>query len=82
MDRSAGLTYYRGCYRPGSGTAAARRPGQGRRSGHGGPAAGSGQPRGAAAARRGRAVDELEKDRLLDIAAGCGGTLVTYTPAP
>ncbi|MFF4179575.1 HNH endonuclease family protein [Streptomyces sp. NPDC001750] len=28
------------------------------------------------------AVDELEKDRLLDIAAGCGGTPVTYTPAP
>ncbi|MGW2183104.1 HNH endonuclease, partial [Streptomyces sp. NPDC001732] len=28
------------------------------------------------------AVDELEKDRLLDIAASCGGTPVTYTPAP
>ncbi|MFE7044239.1 HNH endonuclease family protein [Streptomyces atratus] len=27
-------------------------------------------------------VDELEKDQLLDIAAGCGGDTVTYTPAP
>ncbi|MFD5890571.1 HNH endonuclease family protein [Streptomyces sp. NPDC060334] len=28
------------------------------------------------------AVDELERDRLLDIAAGCGGTQVQFTPAP
>lgn len=28
------------------------------------------------------AVDELEQDRLLFIAAGCGGESVTYTPAP
>lgn len=27
-------------------------------------------------------VDELERDRLLDIAAGCGGTDVEFTPAP
>ncbi|MEV7729115.1 FAD-dependent oxidoreductase [Streptomyces sp. NPDC087917] len=27
-------------------------------------------------------VDELEKDTLLNIAAGCGGNTVTYTPAP
>ncbi|MFJ2574710.1 HNH endonuclease family protein [Streptomyces halstedii] len=32
--------------------------------------------------RWGLTVDALEKDRLLDIAAGCGGTTVTYTPAP
>lgn len=28
------------------------------------------------------AVDESEQDRLYDIAAGCGGNTVTYTPAP
>ncbi|MFB6478794.1 hypothetical protein ACFCXF_21005 [Streptomyces virginiae] len=32
--------------------------------------------------RRGLAVYELERDRLLDIAAGCGGTDVQFTPAP
>ncbi|MGW7064800.1 HNH endonuclease family protein [Streptomyces sp. NPDC054904] len=32
--------------------------------------------------RWGLAVDELEKDTLLNIAAGCGGNTVTYTPAP
>ncbi|MGN5392585.1 HNH endonuclease family protein [Streptomyces sp. JL7001] len=32
--------------------------------------------------RWGLAVDEAEKDRLLDIAAGCGGTDVEFTPAP
>ncbi|MER5871961.1 HNH endonuclease family protein [Streptomyces sp. NPDC002044] len=32
--------------------------------------------------RWGLAVDELERDRLLDIAAGCGGTDVEFTPAP
>ncbi|MFF3431379.1 HNH endonuclease family protein [Streptomyces sp. NPDC002602] len=32
--------------------------------------------------RWGLAVDELERDRLLDIAAGCGGTEVEFTPAP
>ncbi|MFI8365225.1 HNH endonuclease family protein [Streptomyces sp. NPDC085612] len=32
--------------------------------------------------RWGLAVDEAERDRLLDIAAGCGGTDVEYTPAP
>ncbi|MFE9468834.1 HNH endonuclease family protein [Streptomyces virginiae] len=32
--------------------------------------------------RWGLAVDELEQDRLLDIAAGCGGTDVEFTPAP
>lgn len=32
--------------------------------------------------RWGLAVDELERDRLLDIAAGCGGTDVVFTPAP
>ncbi|MGW6971521.1 HNH endonuclease family protein [Streptomyces sp. NPDC054952] len=32
--------------------------------------------------RWGLAVDELERDRLLDIAAGCGGTEVQFTPAP
>ncbi|WP_371591568.1 HNH endonuclease family protein [Streptomyces sp. NBC_00513] len=32
--------------------------------------------------RWGLAVDELERDRLLDIAAGCGGTEVEVTPAP
>ncbi|WP_434094525.1 HNH endonuclease family protein [Streptomyces albidoflavus] len=31
--------------------------------------------------RWGLTVDDLERDRLLDIAAGCGGTTVTYTPA-
>ncbi|WP_327380646.1 hypothetical protein [Streptomyces sp. NBC_01207] len=28
------------------------------------------------------AVDEAERDRLLDIAAGCGGTDAELTPAP
>ncbi|MEU4359919.1 HNH endonuclease family protein [Streptomyces virginiae] len=32
--------------------------------------------------RWGLAVDEMERDRLLDIAAGCGGTDVEFTPAP
>ncbi|GGS37919.1 hypothetical protein Snoj_28730 [Streptomyces nojiriensis] len=32
--------------------------------------------------RWGLAVDEQERDRLLDIAAGCGGTDVEFTPAP
>ncbi|MET9323677.1 HNH endonuclease family protein [Streptomyces sp. NPDC003038] len=32
--------------------------------------------------RWGLAVDELERDRLWDIAAGCGGTEVEFTPAP
>ncbi|WP_435866737.1 HNH endonuclease family protein [Streptomyces virginiae] len=32
--------------------------------------------------RWGLAVDEAEKDRLLDIAAGCGGTDVEFTPVP
>ncbi|XDV69186.1 HNH endonuclease family protein [Streptomyces sp. R33] len=32
--------------------------------------------------RWGLAVDELERDRLFDIAAGCGGTDVEFTPAP
>lgn len=32
--------------------------------------------------RWGLAVDALEWDRLLDIAAGCGGTDVEVTPAP
>ncbi|MFF9981233.1 HNH endonuclease family protein [Streptomyces erythrochromogenes] len=32
--------------------------------------------------RWGLAVDEMERDRLLDIAAGCGGTSVEFTPAP
>ncbi|WP_349637029.1 hypothetical protein [Streptomyces sp. RerS4] len=32
--------------------------------------------------RCGLAVDEAERDRLLDIAAGCGGTEVESTPAP
>lgn len=32
--------------------------------------------------RWGIAVDELEQDRLLDIAAGCGGTEVEFTAAP
>ncbi|MFB6515425.1 hypothetical protein [Streptomyces virginiae] len=32
--------------------------------------------------RRGLAVDEAERDRLPDIAAGCGGTYVEFTPAP
>ncbi|MGW9369632.1 HNH endonuclease family protein [Streptomyces xanthophaeus] len=32
--------------------------------------------------RWGLAVDELERDRLWDIAAGCGGTDVEFTPAP
>ncbi|MFD8984087.1 HNH endonuclease family protein [Streptomyces sp. NPDC059564] len=32
--------------------------------------------------RWGLAVDELERDRLLDIAAGCGDTAVEFTPAP
>ncbi|WP_206310065.1 hypothetical protein [Streptomyces sp. A0592] len=32
--------------------------------------------------RWGLAVDEAERDRLLDIAAGCGGTDVEFTPAP
>ncbi|MDX3533990.1 HNH endonuclease family protein [Streptomyces sp. MB09-01] len=32
--------------------------------------------------RWGLAVDELERDRLLEIAAGCGGTDVEFTPAP
>ncbi|MFF1778081.1 hypothetical protein [Streptomyces virginiae] len=32
--------------------------------------------------RRGLTVDEAERDRLLDIAAGCGGTDVEFTPAP
>ncbi|WP_349637028.1 hypothetical protein [Streptomyces sp. RerS4] len=31
--------------------------------------------------RWGLAVDEAERDRLLDIAAGCGGTDVEFTPA-
>ncbi len=30
----------------------------------------------------GLAVDEAERDRLWDIAAGCGGTDVEFTPAP
>lgn len=32
--------------------------------------------------RWGLTVDELEKDRLLDIAAGCSDEPVTFTPAP
>ncbi|MFD9356406.1 HNH endonuclease family protein [Streptomyces sp. NPDC060031] len=32
--------------------------------------------------RWGLAVDELERDRLLELAAGCGGTDVEFTPAP
>ncbi|WP_405790531.1 HNH endonuclease family protein [Streptomyces sp. NBC_01367] len=32
--------------------------------------------------RWGLAVDEAEQDRLFDIAAGCGGTDVEFTPAP
>ncbi|MEV6574858.1 HNH endonuclease family protein [Streptomyces sp. NPDC051577] len=32
--------------------------------------------------RWGLAVDALEQDRLYDLAAGCGGDNVTYTPAP
>ncbi|MFJ5552501.1 HNH endonuclease family protein [Streptomyces sp. NPDC093225] len=32
--------------------------------------------------RWGLAVDELERDRLLDIAAGCGGTDVEFTQVP
>ncbi|MFG2753952.1 HNH endonuclease family protein [Streptomyces xanthophaeus] len=32
--------------------------------------------------RWGLAVDEAERDRLLGIAAGCGGTDVEFTPAP
>ncbi|WTQ07881.1 HNH endonuclease family protein [Streptomyces virginiae] len=32
--------------------------------------------------RWGLAVDEAERDRLFDIAAGCGGTDVEFTPAP
>ncbi|WP_435813281.1 HNH endonuclease family protein [Streptomyces virginiae] len=32
--------------------------------------------------RWGLAVDEAERGRLLDIAAGCGGTDVEFTPAP
>ncbi|WP_329391596.1 HNH endonuclease family protein (plasmid) [Streptomyces sp. NBC_01351] len=32
--------------------------------------------------RWGLAVDEAERDRLQDIAAGCGGTDVEFTPAP
>uniref|UniRef100_UPI003BA8E365 HNH endonuclease family protein n=1 Tax=Streptomyces sp. NBC_00998 TaxID=2903712 RepID=UPI003BA8E365 len=32
--------------------------------------------------RWGLAVDEAERDRLLDIAAGCGGPDVEFTPAP
>ncbi len=28
------------------------------------------------------AVDPNEQDRLFHLAAGCGGTSVTYTPAP
>ncbi|MFF8271805.1 hypothetical protein ACF059_31170 [Streptomyces sp. NPDC016562] len=32
--------------------------------------------------RWGLAVDEAERDRLLDIVAGCGGTYVEFTPAP
>ncbi|MGW7030446.1 HNH endonuclease family protein [Streptomyces xanthophaeus] len=32
--------------------------------------------------RWGLAVDEAERDRLWDIAAGCGGTEVEFTPAP
>ncbi|MFJ6054726.1 hypothetical protein [Streptomyces sp. NPDC092307] len=31
--------------------------------------------------RWGLAVDELEQDRLLDIAAGCGDTDAEFTPA-
>lgn len=31
--------------------------------------------------RWGLAVDELERDRLLDIAVGCGETAVEFTPA-
>ncbi|WP_405787070.1 hypothetical protein OG753_03530 [Streptomyces sp. NBC_00029] len=32
--------------------------------------------------RWGLAADEAERERLLDIAAGCGGTEVEFTPAP
>jgi hypothetical protein len=32
--------------------------------------------------RWGLTIDTSEQDRLLDLAAGCGGTTVTYTPAP
>ncbi|WP_416237512.1 hypothetical protein [Streptomyces sp. NBC_00162] len=32
--------------------------------------------------RWGLAVDEPERDRVLDFAAGCGGTDVEFTPAP
>ncbi|KPI20064.1 protein of unknown function DUF1524 RloF [Actinobacteria bacterium OV450] len=32
--------------------------------------------------RWGLAVDEAERDRLMEIAAGCGGTEVEFTPAP
>ncbi|MFF1498200.1 hypothetical protein [Streptomyces sp. NPDC058304] len=31
--------------------------------------------------RWGLAVDEAERDRLMDIAAGCGDTEVEFTPA-
>ncbi|MFD9335024.1 hypothetical protein ACFWBF_11560 [Streptomyces sp. NPDC060028] len=34
------------------------------------------------ALRWGLSVDELERERLLGIAAGCGGTDVEFTPAP
>ncbi|MFG2621903.1 hypothetical protein ACGFXC_30225 [Streptomyces sp. NPDC048507] len=30
----------------------------------------------------GLAVDELERDRRFDVAAGCGGTRVEFTPVP
>ncbi|MFF3863296.1 hypothetical protein [Streptomyces sp. NPDC002209] len=32
--------------------------------------------------RWGLAADGAERERLLDIAAGCGGTEVEFTPAP
>lgn len=32
--------------------------------------------------RWGLGVDEPERDRLLDIAAGCGDTAVEFSPAP
>ncbi|MFE5523530.1 hypothetical protein ACFQ9Q_38310 [Streptomyces virginiae] len=41
-----------------------------------------GAERTATKLRWGLAVDEAERDRLFDIAAGCGGTDVEFTPAP
>ncbi|MFD3780434.1 HNH endonuclease family protein, partial [Streptomyces sp. NPDC058612] len=41
-----------------------------------------GAERTATKLRWGLAVDGLERERLLDIAVGCGGTQVEFTPAP